>query len=63
MQDEENNDPGRDPAAGLEAATDAASYIASLTGELSLLARRNGLHTLSHLLDMAQLEASENAKD
>ncbi len=63
MPDQDNNDPGQDSASGPEAVSDAASYIASLAGELPLLARRNGLHTLSHLLDMAQLEASENAKD
>jgi hypothetical protein len=63
MPDQDNNDPGQGSAFAPEAASDAASYIASLAGELALLARRNGLHTLSHLLDMAQLEASENAKD
>lgn len=35
----------------------AATYIAELTAELSVLAQRNGLHALSYLLDLAKLEA------
>ena len=35
----------------------AAQYIASLTQELAQIARRNGLDTLSHILEMARLEA------
>jgi hypothetical protein len=37
-----------------------AAYLAALTSELALVARRHGLETLSYLLDMAHLEA-ENA--
>lgn len=40
----------------------AARYIAAMTGELAKIARRNGLETLSMLLEMAQLEAGESAK-
>ena len=35
----------------------AAQYIASMTQELAELARRNGLETLSRILEMARLEA------
>jgi hypothetical protein len=38
-----------------------ASYVASLSAELSTLARRNGLETLVYLLEMVRLEA-ENTK-
>ena len=40
--------------------TEAAAYLASLSGELALMARRYGLNTLGYLLEMAKLEA-ENA--
>lgn len=39
----------------------AAAYVASLAGDLSRIARRNGLDMLSYLLDMAQLEAEMQA--
>jgi hypothetical protein len=39
-----------------------ALYIASLTEELAKIAKRNGLDTLSHLLEMARLEADQVAK-
>jgi len=35
----------------------AAKYIASLAEELAELARRNGLETLSYILEMARIEA------
>ena len=35
----------------------AAQYIASMKQELAELARRNGLETLSQILEMAWLEA------
>jgi glutamate synthase domain-containing protein 2 len=35
----------------------AAQYIASMMQELAELARRNGLETLSQILEMARLEA------
>ena len=41
----------------------AAHYIASLTAELAKIARRNGLDALSHLLEMARLEADQATKD
>jgi hypothetical protein len=38
---------------------EAAAFIAETSGELSKIARRHGLKTLRHLLDMTQLEALE----
>ena len=38
---------------------EAAAFIAATSAELSKIARRHGLETLRHLLDMAQLEAAE----
>ena len=40
----------------------AAQYIASMTQELAELARRNGLETLSQILEMARLEADQLIK-
>lgn len=37
--------------------TAAAAYIADLSSDLALIARRNGLEALSFILDMARLEA------
>ena len=39
-----------------------AAYVADLTGELALVARRHGLDTLAYLLDMARLEAEGSAR-
>ncbi len=36
-----------------------ASYVATLSGDLALMARRAGLETLGYLLDMAKLEAEQ----
>ena len=47
---------------GGESPDSVAHYIAALTGELAKMARRNGLETLSTLLEMAQLEADHVAK-
>jgi hypothetical protein len=38
----------------------AARYVAALSGELAVVARRHGFDTLGYLLDLAKLEA-ENA--
>ena len=40
--------------------TAVASYVATLTADLSVMARRSGLDTLGYLLEMVRLEA-ENA--
>jgi hypothetical protein len=49
-------------AANNEDRSQAAAYIASLSGELASIARRNGLDTLGYLLDMAKLEAEQAAR-
>ena len=46
---------------GEEPLDSTARYIASLADELALLARRDGLDTLSYLLEMARLEADHAA--
>ena len=38
----------------------AAAYVAELSADLAMLARRHGFDALSYILDMARLEA-ENA--
>lgn len=38
---------------------EAASFIAETVADLSLLARRHGLHMLAYLLDMSRLEAND----
>jgi hypothetical protein len=45
-----------------ETRSGAAAYIATLSGELALIARRNGLDALGYLLDMAKLEAEQAAR-
>jgi hypothetical protein len=42
---------------GSENPESAAHYIAALAAELAEIARRNGLDTLSAILEMARLEA------
>ena len=37
--------------------TAVASYVATLSNDLALLSRRNGLDTLGYLLEMVRLEA------
>ena len=37
--------------------TEFADYVAAMSGDLALLARRHGLDTLGYLLEMARLEA------
>jgi hypothetical protein len=48
---------------GDETPDSAAQYIATLTQELAQLARRNGLDTLSYILEMARLEADQATKE
>jgi hypothetical protein len=47
---------------GRETPESAAHYIAAVAGELARIARRNGLDTLSAILEMAQLEAKQAAE-
>jgi hypothetical protein len=42
--------------------TDTATYIATLAEELSQMARRHGLESLSYILEMARLEADQVVK-
>ncbi len=56
-----NKDDSNGPADG-ETPESAAHYIAAVTGELAVIARRNGLDTLSQLLEMARLEADQSSK-
>jgi hypothetical protein len=44
------------------ARTEAANYVAELTGDLAALARRHGLTTLGYILDMARLEAENETR-
>jgi hypothetical protein len=48
---------------GNETPDSAALYIASLADELAKIARRNGLDTLSYILEMARIEADQVTKD
>lgn len=50
MTDVSSSGSRGDPAA-------VAAYVASITGELSRLARASGLGTLAYILEMARLEA------
>lgn len=34
-----------------------ANYVAAMSGDLAVMARRHGLQTLGYLLEMARLEA------
>jgi len=40
----------------------AARYLATLSADLAVMARRHGLATLGFLLDMARLEAENESK-
>ena len=57
-----NRDDKNEPN-GHETPDSAAQYIATLVQELALLARRNGLDTLSYILEMARLEADQVTKE
>ena len=50
------------PGNGVEDARGTVAYIASLTGELSQLAKAHRFDTLGYLLDMARMEANELEK-
>ncbi len=39
-----------------------AQYVAAIAADLAKLARLNGLETLGHILDMARLEAENEAR-
>jgi hypothetical protein len=42
--------------------TAVANYVATLSADLSAMARRSGLETLGYLLEMARLEAENMAR-
>ena len=42
--------------------TVVANYVATLSGELATLAKRNGLDTLGYLLEMVRLEAENETR-
>ena len=48
--------------AGPEEKMAVAAYVASLSGDLSVMARRTGLNALGYLLEMARLEAEQVAR-
>lgn len=56
------NQGGRDGGDGDETPDSVAQYIAALAHELAQIARRNGLDTLSYILEMARLEAEQIVK-
>lgn len=43
--------------------TAVASYVATLSADLSVMARRTGLDSLGYLLEMVHLEAENLARD
>jgi hypothetical protein len=53
-QSDDTNGPN-----GEETPDSAAHYIAAIAGELAKIAKRNGLDTLSTILEMARLEADQ----
>ena len=53
-RDDDNEPQGEETPEG------AAEYIASMTDQLAKLARRNGLETLSYILEMARLAADRD---
>ena len=51
--------PSRPDTYGSGGPEEAAAFIAETSAELSKIAKRHGLETLKHLLDMTQLDAVE----
>jgi len=58
MQTPEQSLRGSDPADQ----TAVASYVATLSADLSVMARSTGLTSLGYLLEMVQLEAESIAR-
>ena len=42
--------------------SEAATYLAEMSGSLAVIARQHGFDTLAYLLDMAQEGAQNNAR-
>jgi hypothetical protein len=57
-----DNSDGNEGSKSGETPDSAAHYIASMTAELAKMARRNGLDTLSYILEMARIEADQIAE-
>ena len=53
MPDQTNQPGGR---------TAVASYVATLSADLAVMARRTGLDTLGYLLEMVRLEAESTSR-
>lgn len=47
----------REKPAELEGRVAVASYVAAISADLAVMARRTGLDTVGYLLEMVQLEA------
>lgn len=45
-----------------EVSAAVAAYVATLSADLSVMARRSGLNALGYLLEMARLEAEQLAR-
>jgi hypothetical protein len=58
-----DNGADGDDKSGLATPGAAAAYIASMSFELSRLARHHGLDPLSFILEMARIEADHVTKD
>jgi hypothetical protein len=57
-----DNSDENDGSESGETPDSAAHYIATITNELAKIARRNGLDSLSYILEMARIEADQIAK-
>lgn len=44
------------------ARTQVANYVATMSGDLANMARRNGLDTIGYLLEMVRLEAENETR-
>ena len=60
MMDDKDDHSGPE---GDETPDSATQYISSLADELAKLAKRNGLDTVSYLLEMARLAADQNTDE
>lgn len=56
-----SDDRGREPEPRRDEAARTAAYVASLSGELSVLARGHGLELVAYFLDLARIEAMDVA--
>lgn len=59
MTSDTRADPAQSELSSQTDRTAAANYVAELSAELAVLARRHGLDALGYILDMARLEAED----